>query len=103
MSNRKTIFCAGGCGRSVSVRRAALADYYVCDTRENRDQCLAALPPRHSGTIRVLQHNAAAGFMGVTDKMPDAEDHAAIARAKRLERIACGTTDRVELAVIQRD
>ncbi len=101
MSNRKTFFCAGGCGRSVTVRRFSQADYYICNTRASRDQCLAAIPPLPPGMIRVMVYNAAESFMGITDKIPDADEHAAIARAKRLERYARETSDQAELTLLR--
>lgn len=103
MSDQVTIFCAGGCGRSVTVRKARIkpADFYVCDTRADGARCRASLPVRPPGTIAVSAFNAAGSFMGVTYKVPSQDEHAALARAQRLERSTRGVGDRGELHAIR--
>lgn len=101
MSDKVTIFCSGGCGRLVTLRKIKVrpADYYVCDSREDGKKCRKALPTKPPSMIAVIELNAAAHFTGITYKKPDAEDIAAIARANRILRSGQGSRSRAELSV----
>lgn len=102
MSDKVTIYCSGGCGRSVSLRKIKIrpGDYYVCDSREDGDKCRKALPAKPPNMIAAMELNAAAHFTGITYKKPDAEDIAALARANRILRSGLGKPDRAELSVV---
>lgn len=81
-----TVFCAGGCGRSVSLRRAVIApmDYYTCNSRECGRECEHKLPPKPAGMVREMTFNAAAHFSGFRDVTPDADTLASIQRAQEI-------------------
>ena len=104
MSNKVTIFCAGGCGRSVTLRKTRIisADFYVCDSRADGDSCKASVMARRpDDMIAVVDINAAAHFTGITFKVPDEEERASLARANRLRRSATGLADRAELQAMK--
>jgi hypothetical protein len=84
MANKVTIFCAGGCGRSITLRsnKVRKADYYVCATRKDGAVCLSKIPKRPADMIRVMDMHAAGSFRGCTDKLPDEEEAAAVNRAR---------------------
>jgi len=92
--SKVTIYCSGGCGRSVVLRKSKLrkADYYICDSREDGRKCREALPAKPPGMIAVVEHNAAAHFTGITYRKPDEEEIAAVARANLILR--CGTKNK---------
>jgi len=48
-----TIFCAGGCGRSVTLRKSRVnpADFYLCNSREDGQRCRDSLPPAPEGMV----------------------------------------------------
>ncbi len=48
---RVTIYCAGGCGRSVTLRRSRVnpADFYLCNSRADGQRCRDSLPPVPEG------------------------------------------------------
>jgi hypothetical protein len=71
MANKVTIFCAGGCGRSITLHsnKVHKADYYVCATGKDGAVCLSKIPQRPAGTIPVIDMHAAGGFWGYTDKL----------------------------------
>jgi hypothetical protein len=83
-----TVFCDGGCGRSVTLRKRKVqeADYYVCNTKAGN--CHEHLPELAEGMVRCYIVNAAASFRGYKDKVPDAEELASIERAKQLLHVA---------------
>lgn len=104
MSNKVTVFCAGGCGRSVTLRKARIipAGFYVCNSRDDGDSCKASVMARRTADmIAVIELNAAAHFTGITFKVPDEEERASLARAHRLKRYAQGVADRAELQAIK--
>lgn len=95
MSNqaeRVSIPCYGGCGRSMVLRRSKVqqADYYLCDSRQDRLRCEASLPPLMPGKVRRVERNAAGSFSGYRDEVPDAEMAASVMRAR--ESLAVGLT-----------
>ena len=103
MPDKVTIYCSGGCGRSVSLRKSKVrpADYYVCDSREDRGKCMEALPPVPPDMIAVMELNASAHFTGITYKKPAADDIAAVARANRILRLGTNRPDQAELSVVR--
>ncbi|HZD92407.1 MAG TPA: hypothetical protein VE224_20120 [Pseudolabrys sp.] len=102
-TNKVTIYCDGGCGAEVTMRRKSRihhADFYVCNSRANGDRCKQiVLAKKPADMIAVLEFNAAAHFMGITFKIPDEEERASLARANRLKRYGMGLADRAELQV----
>jgi hypothetical protein len=78
-----TIFCYGGCGRSVTLRKSKVhpADFYLCETRLDGDRCRGKLPPLMPGKVRGTDMHAAASFWGYTDVWMDAEHAAGVMRA----------------------
>ena len=84
--------CHGGCGRSVILRKNKVhpADYYLCHSRQDGSQCAATLPPLQPGKVRVVDMNAAASFWGYRDVWPDAQQAAAVMRAREI--LAAGLT-----------
>jgi hypothetical protein len=85
-SEKITIRCHGGCGRSVTLRKSKVrkADYYLCHSRQDGVQCEKTLPAPHAGKIRVVEMNAAGWFWGHRDEWPDAETAASINRAREI-------------------
>lgn len=98
---RVTIYCAGGCGRSVTLRRSRVnpADFYLCNSRADGQRCRDSLPPVPEGKITVIRFNSAGSFTGISYEVPSEERRAAIARANRLKRLALGIA-RPELRII---
>ncbi len=84
LPGRVAIFCDGGCGRKVVLRKSKVspAQYYLCNSRESGRACEDKLPPRHEGMMRYVTMNAAAHFWGYTDRIADQEDKEAVMRAK---------------------
>ena len=85
-AEKVTIYCYGGCGRSVTLRKSKVhkADYYLCHSRQDGVQCEARLPPLQPGKVRMVDMNAAASFWGYSDKWPDAETAASVMRAQEI-------------------
>jgi len=81
-----TIFCYGGCGRSVTLRKSKVrkADYYLCHSRKSGIDCSKKLPPLSLGKVRHVDINAAASFWGYTDEWPDSETIASVMRADEI-------------------
>lgn len=81
-----TIFCFGGCGRSVTLRKSKVhqADFYVCETRLDGDRCRTKLPLLMPGKLREIDMYAAASFWGYTDVWADAEHAAGVLRAQAI-------------------
>ncbi len=104
MSNKVIVFCAGGCGRSVALRKSRIipADFYVCNSRADGNKCEASvMTQRPADMLAVVEFNAAAHFTGITFKVPDEEERASLARAHRLRRYATGLAARAELQAIK--
>lgn len=100
MKNEKiTIFCSGGCGRSITLRASKVlkCDFYVCSSKTDGQQCAQSLPRDPNKHVRI-EFNAAASFTGYTEFSPDAEDRAAVARANRILRVALGKQDKANLS-----
>lgn len=95
MPNTVTIHCAGGCGRSVTLRpsRVETHDFYLCDSRESRNECRAALPPVPQGSYTAIALSAAAHFTGVSYRPHTEESQASVARANRLLRAGLEQND----------
>jgi hypothetical protein len=85
-AEKATIFCYGGCGRSVTLRKSKVhhADFYLCETRQDGDRCRAKLPPLMPGKVRATDMHAAASFWGYTDEWMDAEHAAGVMRAQAI-------------------
>ncbi len=85
-AEKVTIYCAGGCGRSETLRprKISQADYYLCETRADGERCRASLPPLSPGKMRCVEWNAAGSFAGYTDVPADDEHLAAVERAKAI-------------------
>jgi hypothetical protein len=81
-----TIFCYGGCGRSVTLRKSKVhqADFYVCETRLDGDRCRKKLPLLMPGKLRRIDMHAAASFWGYTDEWADAEQAESVLRAQAI-------------------
>jgi hypothetical protein len=64
-----TIYCDGGCGRSVTLRESRVRQHqiYLSNSKQSRDDCRAALPTRFPGHLCFMEFNAA-HFMGVTSE-----------------------------------
>lgn len=91
-SEKVTIYCHGGCGRSVTLRKSKVhkADYYLCHSRQDGIQCHKTLPPQHAGKVRVVDMYSAASFWGYRDEWPDAHTAASVIRAREI--LAAGVT-----------
>ena len=85
-ANTVTIYCDGGCGLSVTLRKNKLrkADYYLCQCGYNRRSCENKLPKLRDGMVRHVDINAAGSFCGYSDRWPDIETAMAVKRAKEL-------------------
>jgi hypothetical protein len=83
-SEKVTIQCYGGCGRSVTLRKNKVrkADYYLCNSKQDGAQCEKMLPALQAGKVRVIDMNAAGPFCGYRDEWPDAETAASVVRAR---------------------
>jgi hypothetical protein len=81
-----TIFCYGGCGRSVTLRKSKVhqADFYVCETRLDGHRCRTKLPLLMPGKLRQIVMCAAASFWGYTDVWADPEQMASVLRAQAI-------------------
>lgn len=92
MPERVTIYCYGGCGRSVTLRKSKVhkADYYLCHSRQDGIQCHKTLPAQQAGKVRVVDMHAAASFWGYSDEWPDAQTTASVIRAREI--LAAGVT-----------
>jgi hypothetical protein len=88
-AQKVTIFCYGGCGRSVTLRKNKVfqADFYLCASRQDGSRCKAKLPPLMPGKVRQIDMQAAASFWGYTDVWPDAEQAAAVLRAQTILQV----------------
>ena len=88
--NWVTVYCDGGCGRSVTLRKKKVqkADYYLCNTKQDGYCCEKNIPSKPEGMVRVMIFNAAASFKGYRDEVPDEKTLAAIERAKDILRRA---------------
>ena len=93
-SEKVTIHCHGGCGRSVTLRKSKVlkADYYLCNSRQDGVQCQKGLPALQAGKVRVVDMNAAASFWGYRDEWPDAQTAASVIRAREI--LAAGVMQR---------
>lgn len=91
-AEKVTIYCDGGCGRSVTLRKskAHKADYYLCHSKQDGTRCKAKLPPLAPGKVRVVDMYAAASLWGYRDVWPDAEQAASVMRAREI--LAAGLT-----------
>jgi|HubBroStandDraft_1064217.scaffolds.fasta_scaffold682106_2 hypothetical protein len=71
MANKVTIFCARGCGRSITLgsNKVQKADYYVCATGKDGAVFLSKIRHRSAGMIRMMDMHAAGGFWVYTDKL----------------------------------
>jgi len=89
MNEKITIYCDGGCGRSVTLRKNKIqkCDYYICDSKESRDICKSKLPKRKNGIIEIHTFNAVAHFQGISYKYPDEKEKVNITRAKEILEI----------------
>jgi hypothetical protein len=104
MNNKVIVFCSGGCGRSVTLRKSRIipADFYVCNSRADGNKCTAlVMAQRPADMLAGVEFNAAAHFTGITFKVPDEEERASLARAHRLKRYALGVADRAELQAVK--
>lgn len=83
-SEKVTIDCYGGCGRSVTLRKRKVykVDYYLCHSRQDGAQCEAKLPSLLLGKVRIVDMNAAASFWGYRDVEPDDETAASVVRPR---------------------
>lgn len=84
--NEKTTIECAGCKRSQTLRKRKIivCDYYVCsfgDCKINPD----FNPPLKEGFVRVIEYNAAGGFCGIIDRLPNEEEQEAVNRAKGLK------------------
>lgn len=91
-SEKVTIQCHGGCGRSVTVRESKVhkADFYLCHSRQNGVECEKTLPALQAGKVRVVDMSATGSFWGYRDEWPDAETAASVIRAHEI--LASGLT-----------
>jgi hypothetical protein len=91
-AKKVTIFCYGGCGRTMTLRKSKVrkADYYLCHSRKCGHDCEQKLPPLFPGKVRRVDQHAAASFWGYTDEWPDAETAASVMRAGEI--LAAGLT-----------
>lgn len=83
---KRTIFCHGGCGRSVTLRETKIhpADYYLCHSRESGAECEKSLPQLSHGMVRSVDMYAAANFWGYTYQIADEETSRSIERAQEI-------------------
>lgn len=86
MSVKCTIFCYGGCGRSVTLRKSKIhpADYYLCHSRESGIECEKKLPPLSFGMTRSIDIYAASSFWGYTYEIAGKEILESIVKAKEI-------------------
>lgn len=101
---RITIYCSGGCGRFVTLRKKKVVrhDFYVCNSKESGSLCKASVETkRDPNQVTSMMFNAAAHFTGLNHVIPDAEYQAAIARANRVLRIGMGINDQADLKIVQ--
>lgn len=91
-SEKVTIQCHGGCGRSVTLRKSKVhkADYYLCQSKQDGARCEKMLPVLQAGKVRVVDMYAAGSFWGYRDEWPDAETAASVIRAREI--LAAGVT-----------
>ncbi|ADH65435.1 hypothetical protein Mesil_3648 (plasmid) [Allomeiothermus silvanus DSM 9946] len=94
-TEKVTIYCYGGCGRSVTLQKSKVqkADYYICGSRESGAQCEARLPPLSPGKVRYAVINAAGSFWGYTDEWPDTETAASVMRAQEIRAAGLAQMD----------
>lgn len=85
-AEKVTIYCHGGCGRFVTLRKSKVhqADYYLCHSRLDAIECEAKLAPLQPGKVRVEDMYAAASFWGYRDVWPDAAQAASVMRAREI-------------------
>jgi hypothetical protein len=91
-TEKMTIQCYGGCGRSVALRKSKVheADYYLCHSKQDGAQCQMTLPALQAGKVRVIDLNAAGSFWGYRDEWADPETAASVMRAREI--LAAGIT-----------
>lgn len=85
-SEKVTIQCYGGCGRSVTLRKSKVhkADYYLCHSKQDGARCEKEMPSLQAGKVRVIDMYAAGSFWGYRDEWLDAETAASILRAREI-------------------
>lgn len=85
-SEKVIIYCYGGCGRSVALRKSKVrkADYYLCHSKQNGARCEEKLPALQAGKVRVVDMCAAGSFWGYRDEWMDAETAASVVRAREI-------------------
>lgn len=85
-AEKVAIHCHGGCGRSVTLHKNKVhqADYNLCHSRQDGSQCEANLPSLQPGKIRAVDMHAAVSFWGYRDVWPDAQQAAAVMRAREI-------------------
>jgi hypothetical protein len=97
MDEKITIFCYGGCGRSVTVRKKKIqeANYYLCNSKVDGRICESKLPSldREHGYVRHVYMNTAASFWGYRDAVATAEEAKSVNRAKEI--LAAGITQKI--------
>ena len=83
-NNKITIYCDGGCGRSVTLRKSKIrkAEYYLCHSVIDGKKSKKSLPPLRDGMVRIVDMDAASCFWGYTYKWPDIETAQSMQRAK---------------------
>lgn len=81
-----TIYCHGGCGRSVTLKKSKVrkADYYLCHSKQDGAQCETKLPALQAGKVRIVDMYAAGSFWGYRDEWPDTETAASVIRAREI-------------------
>lgn len=75
--NKKvTIFCSGGCGRSITLRKSKIekCDYYICNSKIDRQNCEEFIPKPEKGMFRIQTLNAAGSFIGISNTLPTKDD-----------------------------
>ena len=79
------IHCDGGCGKTQRVRARYIrsATWYICS-----HVCEMRLPAKSEQLVRILEFNAAGGFIGVTDRIAGAEERQSIERARMIRDLA---------------
>lgn len=92
VANLLTISCAGGCGKTQSVRRSRVrpADYYVCGAF----RCEPPQASRPDGVIRCIDFYAAGGFTGITVRIATAEEWGRVEHARWLRDAAAEIVSR---------
>ena len=86
---KTTVVCAS-CGRTNTLRASCVAqhDYYLCGLCDKNNAYIH--PPRFDGMIRIIDLNAAGGFIGFTTRMATEEELESVDRAKAIRDAASG-------------